>query len=108
MLLAPHVRTLHACRSIIAASVDGTVRCFDLRAGACYTDELGHPVASMALSHDGHCLLAACLDSKVRLLDRQSGELLATYQGKFIGSCSTAHALARPGSALIAAVHAGA
>ena len=69
-------------RSIIAASVDGTVRCFDLRAGACYTDELGHPVASMALSHDGNCLLAACLDSRVRLLDRESGELLATYQGE--------------------------
>ena len=65
----------------MAGSVDGTVRCFDLRAGACYADELGHPVASMALSHDGNCLLAACLDSRVRLLDREGGELLAMYQG---------------------------
>ena len=68
----------------MAGSVDGTVRCFDLRAGACYADELGHPVASMALSHDGNCLLAACLDSRVRLLDREGGELLATYQGEIL------------------------
>lgn len=43
---------------------------------------MGHSVASVALSHDGNCVLAACLDSHMRLLDRESGELLATYQGE--------------------------
>jgi hypothetical protein len=64
---------------IVAASVDGSVRCFDLRAGCVTTDELRRPVTSLALSRDGNCLLAACLDSRLRLLDRGSGTLLAQY-----------------------------
>lgn len=55
---------------IIACSVDGTVRRFDMRMGRMYVDELHHPVTSCAISHDGQCLLAACLDSTLRLLDR--------------------------------------
>lgn len=38
-------------------------------------------MTSLALSHDGNCLLAACLDSRMRLLDRGSGTLLAQYTG---------------------------
>ncbi len=63
----------------MAASVDGSVRCFDLRAGCVTADELRRPVTSLALSRDGNCLLAACLDSRLRLLDRGSGTLLAQY-----------------------------
>ncbi|GAX77764.1 hypothetical protein CEUSTIGMA_g5207.t1 [Chlamydomonas eustigma] len=66
---------------IVAGSVDGTVRRFDIRMGRMYTDTLHHPVTSVALSHDGQCVLSACLDSTLRLLDKGSGELLATYQG---------------------------
>ncbi|KAK9828990.1 hypothetical protein WJX72_003265 [[Myrmecia] bisecta] len=66
---------------ILAGSVDGTVRRFDVRAGCVYTDDLHHPVTSVALSNDGNCLLAACLDSHMRLLDKGSGELLAQYEG---------------------------
>lgn len=33
-------------------------------------DELGQPVTNIALSQDGNCLLAGCLDSTLRLLDR--------------------------------------
>lgn len=55
---------------IIACSVDGSVRRFDMRMGRMYVDELHHPVTSCAVSHDGQCLLAACLDSTLRLLDR--------------------------------------
>lgn len=58
------------------------MRRFDVRMGTCYVDRLGHAVASIALSHDGNCVLAACLDSCLRLLDCQSGELLAQYTGK--------------------------
>ena len=47
-----------------------------------YTDDLHHPITSMALSHDDHCVLAGCLDGSLRLLDRVSGELLAQYTGK--------------------------
>jgi mitogen-activated protein kinase organizer 1 len=66
---------------IIAGSVDGTVRRFDVRMGRAYTDEVHHPVTSVAASHDGLCVLAACLDSTLRLLDKSTGELLSTYTG---------------------------
>ena len=69
---------------IVAASVDGTVRCFDVRAGCLTTDELATPVSAAALSHDGNCVLAACLDSRLRLLDRGSGTLLAQYTGALL------------------------
>lgn len=71
-----------ACRSeILASSVDGTVRRFDVRMGCMDVDQLGAPVTAMALSHDGNCVLASCLDGRMRLLDKASGELLAQYSG---------------------------
>lgn len=72
-----------ACRGhdILGASVDGTVRRFDLRLGRCYADDLRHPVTCARVTSDGLCVLAACLDSAIRLLDKATGELLATYRG---------------------------
>lgn len=61
--------------------MDGTVRRFDIRMGRMYTDELHHPVSALAITHDRLCVLAACLDSCLRLLDIQAGELLASYKG---------------------------
>lgn len=70
------------CRSeILGSSVDGTVRRFDVRMGCMDVDQLGAPVTAMALSHDGNCVLASCLDARMRLLDKASGELLAQYSG---------------------------
>lgn len=66
---------------ILAGSVDGTVRRFDVRAGALSADALGSPVTSVALSGDGNCVLASCLDGALRLLDKAGGELLAQYTG---------------------------
>lgn len=66
---------------ITAGSVDGTVRRFDVRMGRVYVDELHQPVTSVAVSRDGLCTLAACLDSTLRLLDKASGQLLASYKG---------------------------
>ncbi len=51
---------------IVACSVDGCVKRFDVRMGRAYADDLHHPVTCVALSHDGQCVLAACLDSKLR------------------------------------------
>ena len=66
---------------IYSASVDGRVRCYDVRRGKLTTDTLGVPVTSLALSHDGRCYLASTLDSTARLFDRSNGKLLATYTG---------------------------
>ncbi|KAL1824867.1 hypothetical protein ACET3Z_011645 [Daucus carota] len=66
---------------IIAGSVDGTVRTFDIRIGREISDDLGQPVNCITLSHDGNCVLASCLDSTLRLMDRSTGELLQEYKG---------------------------
>ncbi|CAA6663787.1 unnamed protein product [Spirodela intermedia] len=66
---------------IIAGSVDGTVRTFDIRIGRELVDDLGQPVNCISLSNDGNCVLAGCLDSTLRLLDRTTGELLQEYKG---------------------------
>ena len=67
---------------IVAGSVDGTVRRFDIRSGMLYSDNLGQAVTQVALSHDGNCVLASCLEVGLRLLDMGSGELLARYAGE--------------------------
>ena len=46
-----------------------------------YLYSLGVPVTHVSVSNDGHCLLASCLDSKVRLLETDTGELLNAYTG---------------------------
>ncbi|CAI9109119.1 OLC1v1008876C1 [Oldenlandia corymbosa var. corymbosa] len=66
---------------IIAGSVDGTVRTFDIRMGREISDNLWQPVNCISLSNDGNCILASCLDSGIRLLDRSSGEVLQEYRG---------------------------
>lgn len=66
---------------IVAGSVDGTVRTFDIRMGREISDNLGQPVNCISLSNDSNCILASCLDSTLRLLDRSTGELLQEYKG---------------------------
>ncbi|KAH7672875.1 WD40-repeat-containing domain-containing protein [Dioscorea alata] len=66
---------------IIAGSVDGTVRTFDIQIGRELVDDLKQPVNCVSLSNDTNCILASCLDSTLRLLDRSSGELLQEYKG---------------------------
>ncbi|KAL4436065.1 hypothetical protein ABPG77_005513 [Micractinium sp. CCAP 211/92] len=66
---------------ILAGSVDGSVRRFDVRMGRLFTDDLHHPVTCVRVSNDHNCVLAACMDSTIRLLDRADGDLLAEYTG---------------------------
>eukprot|EP00911_Craspedida_sp_UC1_P000677 UC1_evm5s517 len=66
---------------LLAGSVDGRVRRYDVRAGRMIADFLGEPVTSACYSYDGHCVLAATLDSTVRLLDAEAGTLLQEYRG---------------------------
>jgi mitogen-activated protein kinase organizer 1 len=66
---------------IVAGSVDGTVRRFDCRKGAMITDLVHHPVTCVTPSQDNRYIVAACMDGCVRLLDRQSGQLLGSFRG---------------------------
>lgn len=47
------------------------MRQFDVRMGLELSDSLGAPVTCVAVSHDGNCLLAACTDGAMRLLDKE-------------------------------------
>jgi mitogen-activated protein kinase organizer 1 len=65
---------------ILAASVDGRIRSYDLRTGMCQADVIGYPCTSLAVSKKGTELLVSSLDSTVRLMDRTNGELLKAYK----------------------------
>ena len=47
------------------------MRRFDVRMGMELSDALGAPVTCVAVSHDGNCILAACTDGALRLLDKE-------------------------------------
>ncbi|KAK8017437.1 WD domain-containing protein [Apiospora rasikravindrae] len=66
---------------VVAGSVDGRVRSYDVRMGRCVTDVVSprHGVTSLCATRDGKALLVGSLDSKVRLMDRDSGGCLKTY-----------------------------
>ncbi|KAI1633676.1 WD40-repeat-containing domain protein [Biscogniauxia mediterranea] len=64
---------------IVSGSVDGRVRTYDVRAGRCVTDVIGPSVTSLSLTKDGKAVLVGGLDSKLRLMDRESGGCLKTY-----------------------------
>ncbi|KAI9730013.1 MAG: hypothetical protein M1818_008282 [Claussenomyces sp. TS43310] len=66
---------------IVSGSVDGRVRCYDVRMGQLSVDVLGSPVTSLAVTRDGQGLLVGTLDSTIRLMDRNSGGRLMTYKG---------------------------
>lgn len=64
---------------IVAASVDGRVRSYDLRTGMCHADLIGNPCTSVNISKKGTEMLVSSLDSTVRFMDRANGEMLKAY-----------------------------
>jgi len=66
---------------IVAGSVDGALRRYDIRKGRIISDELLQPVGSVSFSDDGKCILVSTLDHTVRLMERDTGNELACYKG---------------------------
>lgn len=66
---------------IIASSLDGCIRHYDIRAGELTCDKLGIPVTYVVQTKDEQCLVAACLDETVRLIDNENSGLLSEYKG---------------------------
>lgn len=66
---------------VYTGSVDGRMRCYDIRMGCVYTDVVGPPVTSLDLTTDGTGVLVGTLDSTLRLFDRGSGGLMQTFKG---------------------------
>jgi mitogen-activated protein kinase organizer 1 len=85
---------------VVTASVDGRMRSYDLRRGQQSIDDVGAPIAAMALgstscagrsdsgslknskiNNSNDCALLAGLDGRLRLLDLRSGARLAEFSG---------------------------
>ncbi|XP_054744537.1 WD repeat domain-containing protein 83 isoform X2 [Anastrepha obliqua] len=66
---------------IIASSLDGCIRQYDIRVGEVIYDKIGDPITFLKLTRDEQCLVAACQDSTVRLIDCETGTLLSEYKG---------------------------
>jgi mitogen-activated protein kinase organizer 1 len=64
---------------IMAGSVDGAVRSYDLRKGQIRCDQVGGAITCMAPTYDDKCLAVSCLDGTIRLIELDTGELLNTY-----------------------------
>jgi len=67
--------------SILASSVDGTFRQFDLRIGESVVDHVCRPITSLRLTAHKDCVLLGCLDNKIRLFDKNNGEMLNSFKG---------------------------
>jgi mitogen-activated protein kinase organizer 1 len=67
---------------ILAGSVDGRVRCYDLRKGVLETDVIGSSVTSLQRTRDGNGVLVGALDGSIRLMDRDGGGLLKSYRAE--------------------------
>ena len=67
---------------IVTGSVDGSVRYYDIRMGSLETDVIGTSVTSLQRTRDGKGILVGGQDNSIRLMDRDSGGLLKTYQSE--------------------------
>lgn len=67
---------------ILTGSVDGRMRCYDLRMGMLETDVIGASVTSLEMTRDGKGVLVGGLDNQMRLMDRDGGGLLKTYKAE--------------------------
>lgn len=70
---------------IVTGSVDCKVRRYDIRANRLFSDFIGDAVTCVSLTRDGQCLVVSSADNMVRLLDKESGDLLGEYSGHRMG-----------------------
>lgn len=68
--------------SIVAASVDGVVRTYDIRMSKMVVDEFGdEAVTCVAISKDTLLAAVSCLGGNIHILERSSGSILDTLRG---------------------------
>lgn len=70
--------------AIIACSVDGYVRIYDMRQGCMHYDFLQDPITNLRVAEDEQSYLVSCLHptkATVRLMDITTGKLLRDYSG---------------------------
>jgi WD40 repeat protein len=67
--------------AILASSVDGKLREYDIRQSCMTVDSFAAPIVGIELSGDEQTVLVARLDSKVELFVKPTAEVIQTYQG---------------------------
>lgn len=66
---------------MIVSSIDGNIRCFDLRKGQLTEDSVNMAITKFSFSTDKRLISLNCQDSQIRVVERGSGNLLATLSG---------------------------
>ncbi|XP_016844027.1 WD repeat domain-containing protein 83 [Nasonia vitripennis] len=66
---------------ILTASYDGKVRRYDIREGRLVTDCMGEVITCASFTKDNRCFLVSCADATIKLIDKDTGELLGEYEG---------------------------
>ncbi|XP_070167880.1 WD repeat domain-containing protein 83 isoform X2 [Polyergus mexicanus] len=66
---------------ILSASFDGKVRTYDIRIGELCADYMRDAITCASFTRDGQCLIVSCADDSIRLIDKDSGELLGEFRG---------------------------
>ncbi|KAL0279671.1 UNVERIFIED_CONTAM: hypothetical protein PYX00_001176 [Menopon gallinae] len=69
---------------ILVGSLDSYIRCYDIRMGKITRDFIGDPVIATCFTQDSQCILASSCDI-IRLMDKETGELLTEYKGHKTG-----------------------
>lgn len=67
--------------SIVASSIDGTVRVYDLRKGKLFEIDVGHPINSFDLADKSNFCVVSCMDSISRIVDLTDGALVGEFHG---------------------------
>ncbi|XP_046822387.1 WD repeat domain-containing protein 83 [Vespa crabro] len=66
---------------ILSASFDGKIRRYDIRVGQMYSDYMKDAVTCASFTRDGQCIVVSCANDVVRLIDKDTGELLGKFTG---------------------------
>ncbi|KAG9434266.1 WD repeat domain-containing protein 83 [Apis mellifera carnica] len=71
---------------ILTASFDGKIRRYDIRVGEIYADYIGDAVICASFTRDGQCIVVSSADGIIRLIDKDSGELLGEFTGHVVNN----------------------
>lgn len=66
---------------MIASSVDGTIRTYDIRMGKLIRDDIESPINSFDVGRDKKFAVVSTLSSTIKLVDLQTGEIVTEYKG---------------------------
>ncbi|XP_017774888.1 PREDICTED: WD repeat domain-containing protein 83 isoform X2 [Nicrophorus vespilloides] len=66
---------------ILTGSVDCSIRRYDIRNRKLHSDFIGAPIMSVNYTSDGQCIVVGSSDDTVRLIDKNTGEMLGEYLG---------------------------